>query len=104
MFRNPLEDRGGEGLQHVHYVFFNATEPLHSWGSPTKGTKSELAASPMPSRGPKRGWKCCITLHSWGSPTKGIKSKHKTKQKSMNFFATVSLILHQVLQISRIED
>ena len=36
------------------------------------GTKSELAASPLPSRGPKRGRKCYIP----GDPqTKGDKSK-----------------------------
>ena len=41
----------------------NATSPLHSWGSPRKGskTKSEVATSPLPSRGPKRGRKCYVT-------------------------------------------
>ena len=45
---------------------------LHSWGSPTKGskirsgpqqrgTKSEVATSPLPSRGPKGGRKCYVT-------------------------------------------
>ena len=84
----------------------NATSPLHSHGSPTKGTKirsgyltlafsgaqkrskmlhhpcivmgpqqrgpkSEVAASPLPSRGPKRGQKCYITpAFSW-VPNKG---------------------------------
>ena len=36
--------------------------PLHSWGSPTPsaGRKSEVATSPLPSRGPKRGRKCYV--------------------------------------------
>ena len=39
------------------------TQPLHSRGSPTPsaGTKSELAASPVPSRGAKRGRNCYAT-------------------------------------------
>ena len=77
-----------------------ATSPLHSWGSPTKGTKTI---------GPKRGRKCYITptfsgvankgdkikacpkeganatspLHSWESPTKGKKSRHAQKRTEM---------------------
>ena len=52
----------------------NATSPLHSRGSPMpsagskirsgpqqRGAKSEVAASPLPSWGPKRGQKCYIT-------------------------------------------
>ena len=40
----------------------NAMSPLHSRGSPNKGgAKSELAASSLPSRGPRRGRKCYIT-------------------------------------------
>ena len=34
---------------------------MNSRGSPTKGTKSEVANSPLPSRGPKRGRKCYVT-------------------------------------------
>ena len=84
----------------------NATSPLHSGGSPTKGCnirsgcltralskaqkraemlrhpyilgdpqqtgpKSEVAASPLPWRGPKRGRKCYVTPDARGSPTKG---------------------------------
>ena len=30
-------------------------------GSPTKGTKSEVATSPLLSAGPKRGWNCYAT-------------------------------------------
>ena len=74
----------------------NATSPLHSWGSPTKGTnqsrpkrrrncyitaafsgvpkhrgtKSELAASILPSGGPKAGRNATSPLHSRGSPTR----------------------------------
>ena len=41
----------------------NATSPLHSRGSatPSAGRKSEVAASPLPSWGPKRGRKCYVT-------------------------------------------
>ena len=52
----------------------HATSPLHSRGSPTtsagskirsgpqqRGTKPKVAASPLPSRGPKRGRKCYVT-------------------------------------------
>ena len=49
----------------------NATSPLHSRGSLTKGIKSEVAASPLPSRGPKRGRKCYITPTFSGIPNKG---------------------------------
>ena len=86
----------------------SATSPLHSWGSPTKGSKirigclshafsgaqkwaevlrhpgvlegpqqrgakSELAASAMPSRGPKVGGSAASPRCSRGSPTKGGK-------------------------------
>ena len=44
----------------------NATSPLHSRGSPTKGTKSELA-------GPTSGRKCYITTAFSGVPNKGDK-------------------------------
>ena len=46
-------------------------------GSPTKGekirrgTKTQVAASPLPSRGPGRRQKCYVTLASRGSRTKG---------------------------------
>ena len=52
----------------------NARQPLHSRGSPTpstgskirsasqqRGTKSKVVVSPLPSWGPKRGRKCCVT-------------------------------------------
>ena len=47
-----------------------ATQPLHSWGSPTPsaGRKSEVAASPLPSWGPKRGRNCYATLAFSGVP------------------------------------
>ena len=43
--------------------------------SPTKGTKSEVAASPLPSRGPKRGRKCYVTPAFSGSTTEGDGNK-----------------------------
>ena len=60
----------------------NATLPLHSQVSPTKGnkirsgpqqrgTKSEVAASPMPSPGPKRGRKCYVSPTFSGVTNKG---------------------------------
>ena len=62
----------------------NATSPLHSRGSPTpgvgskirsghqqRGIKSEVAASPLPSRGPKGGRKCYITPAFSGIPNNG---------------------------------
>ena len=42
-----------------------------SRGSPHKGTKSELAALPLPSRGPKRGRKCHVTHVFSGGPKQG---------------------------------
>ena len=62
----------------------NAMSPLHSQGSPTpsagrkirsglqqRGTKSELAASLLPSRGPKTGRKYYVTPALSGIPNKG---------------------------------
>ena len=62
----------------------NATSPLHSRGSPMpsagskirsgpqqRGTISEVAASPLPCRGPKRGRKCYVTLAFSGTANKG---------------------------------
>ena len=59
----------------------NATSPLHSRGSPTpsagskirsgpqqKGTKPEVAASPLRSQGPKRARKCYVTPTFSGIP------------------------------------
>ena len=65
----------------------NATSPLHSWDPQQRGTKSKVAASPLPSRGPTWGRKCYVTLAfsripnakrgeqktEEGSPTKGNK-------------------------------
>ena len=45
-------------------------EPVHFHGSLTKGTKSEVATSPLSSHGPKEGGIAMQTLHSRGSPTK----------------------------------
>ena len=59
----------------------NATSPLHSWGSPTpsagrktrsvpqqRGKQAKVAASPLRSRGPKRGRKCYVTPAFSGVP------------------------------------
>ena len=55
----------------------SARSPLHSRGSPNKGTKSELVASPLPSRGPTSGWKCYVTLaFSRDKIRRGMSKKH----------------------------
>ena len=66
----------------------NAMETLHSRGSPTPstgskirsgpqqgGTKSEVATSPVPSPGPKRGRICYVTLAFSGVLNKGEQSQ-----------------------------
>ena len=45
-----------------------ATSPLHSWGSPRNGRKSEWAAPALPSRGPTSGRDCYVTLAISGVP------------------------------------
>ena len=101
----PNAKRGEQNLKWLSHLCLltgpkeggNAMSPLHSRASPTpsaggkirsgpqqRGTKSEVAASPLPSRGPKRGRKCIVTLAFSGitnakcgkqkqkrSPTKG---------------------------------
>ena len=99
MFQNPLEERGGKGLQRAQYVFFfywmpnpcllggpqvggNATSPLHSRGSPKKGGQNQnWMPNPCLLGGPQVGPNATSPLHSWGSPTKGTKSKQKKRQK-----------------------
>ena len=65
----------------------NATSPVHSQGSPTKGnkirsgpqqreTEPQVATSPLPSRGPKRGRKCYITPAFSRIPNKGEKNQN----------------------------
>ena len=48
-----------------------------------RGTKSELAAVTLPSRGPKSGRKCYITPAFSGVPNKGDKSKRAQKKAEM---------------------
>ena len=68
----------------------NAAAPQHSRGSPTpnagtkirsgpqkRGTKSELATSPLPSRGPKRGRKCYVNPAFSGVPNKGEQNQKR---------------------------
>ena len=42
-------------------------------GPQQRGTKSEVAASPLPSRGPKRGRKCFVTPTFSGVTEQGFK-------------------------------
>ena len=58
----------------------NATSP-HILGDPQhRGAKSEVAASPLPSQGPKRGLKCYVTPAFSGVPYgRGRKQKWPTK-------------------------
>ena len=51
----------------------NKTCPWTLRKSPEVGTKPELAASPLPSWGPKRGRKCHVTLAFSGVPRSGDK-------------------------------
>ena len=48
---------------------------LHSRGSPNKGTKLNMATSPLPSWGPTSGWKCYITPAFSGVPKQGDRIK-----------------------------
>ena len=50
-----------------------ATLPLHSQGSPTKGTRSQVATSPLLSPGPKRGRNCYVAPAFSRVPNKGDK-------------------------------
>ena len=50
-------------------------QPLRSQDSPNKGRKSEVAASPLPNRGAKRGWHCYVIPVSSGIPKQGEKTK-----------------------------
>ena len=78
-------------LREAMNVGRNATSPLHSRGSPTKETKSEVAASPLPSRRPKSGRKCYIIPAFSGVPNKGDKSKvQKKKEKRKKRFPLCS--------------
>ena len=54
----------------------NATSPLHSRGSPTKGTKTRSGYLPPTFSGPKRGRKCYATPAFSGIPIKG-EQNHK---------------------------
>ena len=55
-----------------------------------RGTKSEVAASPLPSRGPERGRKCYVTPAFWGSPTRVAKSEVKTYARGYNDAPSIS--------------
>ena len=46
----------------------SATQPLDSRGSPNKGTKSQVATSPLPSQGPTRGRKYYVIPAFTGVP------------------------------------
>ena len=46
-----------------------------SRGSPSKGTKSKVATSALPSQGATSGWKCYVTPVFSGVPMKGDKIK-----------------------------
>ena len=51
-----------------------------------RGTKSELAASTLPSRGPKRGRKCYVTPAFLGIPNKGEQNKIRSGYLTPAFF------------------
>ena len=68
----------------------SAMSPLHSRGSPKQWRTKSEKASPLPSQGPKRGWKCYITPAFLGVPTKGTKSEVKTYARGHNDAPTIS--------------
>ena len=49
-----------------------------------------MAASPLPSRGPKRGRNCDVTPAFSGSPNKGTKSEVKTDARGNNHAPNIS--------------
>ena len=53
----------------------SATQPMHCRGSPNKGTKSKVAASPLPSWGPTSGRKWYVTPAFSGVPKQADKIK-----------------------------
>ena len=100
MLRHPYilgdpQIKGGQNQKWVPHrcllggpqVGGNATSPLHTQGSPKqRGTKSEVAASPLPSRGPTSGRKCYGTPAFSGIPkTKGDKITSVKKKPRMRF-------------------
>ena len=70
------------GTGHQHDMTVGSGVSL---SSTQRGTKSELDASPLPSRGPKEGGNATSLLHSRGSPNKGGQNQkwlpHPTTQK-----------------------
>ena len=58
----------------------SATQPLRSRGSPTPsvGRKSEVATSPLPSRGPRRGRKCYVIPAFSGVPDAKRREKFRS--------------------------
>ena len=56
-YLTPAFSGGGGGAQMGGI----AMTPLHSWGSPTRGTNSEMGTSPVPSRGPPDERNCYVT-------------------------------------------
>ena len=57
-------------MLHHPCILGDPGDPQH------RGTKSEVAASPLPSRGPKRGRKCYVTPAFLGSTTEGDGNKN----------------------------
>ena len=91
----------GDKIKAAQKEAGNATSPLHSWGSPTKGTKSNRAqkraemlhhhcilGGPQQrgqnQSGPKRGRKCYITPAYSGFLNKGDKIKAPKKKQQKN--------------------
>ena len=56
--------------------------PCIHGGPQQRGTKSELAASTMPSQGPKSGRKCYVTPAFSGVPNKGEQNQNWLPQRS----------------------
>ena len=65
----PGSPKGGDKIRsgYIHPAFSwakvggIAMQPLFPRGIPKMGTKSEVASSPLPFRGPKVDWNCYVT-------------------------------------------
>ena len=75
-------------MRHKEWKMGTMVERIQPAGPPN--LLNDMATSPLPSRGPKRGRKCYVTPDSWGSPTKGTKSEVKTNARGNNDTPSIS--------------
>ena len=86
MFQNPLEERGGKGLQRAQYVFLKK-KVLSTHYVPTTCARTMPAHRLYIVAGPTSGRKCYITPAFSGIPNKGdqIKAKKNKKKQKQKF-------------------